>query len=544
MKWRAAVLGLALTLGLVPSHSAQAIYRGTSALGSPFVVKYTTPYAWCSGTLVHPQILVTAAHCLVKEGVVFSAADIGVYPLGADTSKSSIVSRGYEIFYPSDYYNNTTVIEPNDIAFVVLDKAVSSAIQMKLADYDLVRAMISQGTVLTSYGYGRLGPNGSYPLFPQQLIARPIEQRNYRSFEGYERSYINYAADDYGSICPGDSGGPTIAQYKGEVYLVSIHSGGRGPCSINTEGTWSSTGTIPGEYEYLYDEAKTLLDELKPTDPSNIKVTSNGLSAYISWDLPVSSPIAPTGYVVKDSASNELCRTTTNSCQISLKPGSNELTVFTVAGSILSDGLTIEYVIENATNPEFIGVDTYQTQASVKWAPIRDFGGATPSSTYVEVRDESDGSVLCSALSEQSECRFTYSQRSYNLLLNVNSDLGQTKGTLVGRFSGIMQKSQVTRTLNITQSINSQLSSYLFANPGYRFEIEQIQSQIPVITSDFIFTEDVLNQLLDTRNNVAALVTQIIANPRKTTITCVKGKIIKKVTSAKPVCPAGYKIKK
>ena len=268
------------------------------------------------------------------------------------------------------------------------------------------------------------------------------------------------------------------------------------------------------------------------------------MSANISWDLPVSSPIAPTGYVVKDSASNELCRTTTNSCLISLKPGSNELTVFTVAGSILSDGINTEYVIENAVNPELIGVDTYQTQASVKWAPIRDFGGATPSSTYVEVRDESDGSVLCSALSEQSECRFTYSQRSYNLLLNVNSDLGQTEGTLVGRFSGIMQKSQVTRTLNITQSINSQLSSYLFANPGYRFEIEQIQSQIPVITSDFIFTEDVLNQLLDTRNNVAALVTQIIANPRKTTINCAKGKITKKVTSAKPVCPAGFKIKK
>ena len=34
------------------------------------------------------------------------------------------------------------------------------------------------------------------------------------------------------------------------------------------------------------------------------------------------------------------------------------------------------------------------------------------------------------------------------------------------------------------------------------------------------------------------------AAARKITITCVKGKIIKKVTSAKPVCPAGYKVKK
>jgi hypothetical protein len=114
----------------------------------------------------------------------------------------------------------------------------------------------------------------------------------------------------------------------------------------------------------------------------------------------------------------------------------------------------------------------------------------------------------------------------------------------VGRFSGIMQTSLVSRTLNISQSINSQLNSYLFANPGYKFEIEQVQSQIPVLTSDFIFTEDVLNQLLGTRDNVSVLVSRIIANPRKTTITCVKGKIIKKVTSAKPVCPTGYKVKK
>jgi len=34
-----------------------------------------------------------------------------------------------------------------------------------------------------------------------------------------------------------------------------------------------------------------------------------------------------------------------------------------------------------------------------------------------------------------------------------------------------------------------------------------------------------------------------IAAPKALTITCVKGKITKKVTAAKPVCPAGYKKK-
>jgi membrane protein involved in colicin uptake len=34
------------------------------------------------------------------------------------------------------------------------------------------------------------------------------------------------------------------------------------------------------------------------------------------------------------------------------------------------------------------------------------------------------------------------------------------------------------------------------------------------------------------------------AATKKTTITCVKGKITKKVTAVKPKCPAGYKVKK
>jgi hypothetical protein len=35
-----------------------------------------------------------------------------------------------------------------------------------------------------------------------------------------------------------------------------------------------------------------------------------------------------------------------------------------------------------------------------------------------------------------------------------------------------------------------------------------------------------------------------LAALKKTTITCIKGKLTKKVTAVKPKCPAGYKLKK
>ena len=455
MKWRATVILLAITVGFIPSNSAQAIYKGTSALGSPYVVQVVTPSGSCSGTLVEPQILVTAAHCLVKNGEVLSPSDVGIYEPGVDRSQGSIASRGYEIFYLSDYYNNDEVIEPNDIAFVVLSTAVKSSIRLKLADYETTQMLINQGVSLISFGYGRTDMN-SRTSIPQKIIARPIQQRKFSNFKGFERTYISYASDENGSLCPGDSGGPTIAEHKGQSYLVSIHAGGRGPCSRSSEGSWGSTAIIAGEYEYLLNEAKYLLEELKPSDASNVTLVSNGLFGNITWDLPKNSPVVPTGYIVKDSTLTELCRTVSNTCQVRLKPGPNLLTVYTIGGSILSNGVTIEVVVKNVANPDFTGFDTYETQVAAKWVPIRDFGGATPSTTYIVIRDEADGAVLCTALATQNECRFFFLQKGYNLLLNVRSDLGQTESVQIGRFSGILQSSLVSRTLSNLQTLNTQ----------------------------------------------------------------------------------------
>ena len=42
---------------------------------------------------------------------------------------------------------------------------------------------------------------------------------------------------------------------------------------------------------------------------------------------------------------------------------------------------------------------------------------------------------------------------------------------------------------------------------------------------------------------LAAAKAKAAATAKKTTITCIKGKLTKKVTAAKPMCPSGYKKK-
>jgi hypothetical protein len=541
MKWRTLALALALITGFTPVENASAIYKGTSALGSPYVVQVTSPIGWCSGILVQPQILATAAHCVVDSaGQPVSASTVGIYSPGVDTSKNRIVSKGYQIFFPTGYASNPTETRPNDIAFIALDQAVNSNVTIKLANYEKTQSLISKGAIFLQFGYGNISL-GVRTSIPQQIIARPTTQKNYRSYGGYQRTYIDYLSDESGSSCPGDSGGPVIAESDGITYLVSIHNGASGPCSSPSSPSWGSMGSIAGEYENLFDSASTLIAKIKPTEVTNVKITSTALNGNITWDIPTNSPVPPTGYLVKDAGSNEICRTTSNSCQVVLKLGSNAFTVFTVAGNILSNGVSTEFLVNNATNPEFLELVTYQTQVGVKWAAINNFGGATPAATFIEVRDDANNELLCSAPSNDYECRFSRAERTYNLSLNIKSNLGQTSPTRIGTYLGITQSSLVIRTEMIAKDLSLQLKSSLIENPGYAAEIEVLSSSIPNISADFVFKEEILTQLVITRTKVSTLISRMMSKPRKISISCAKGKQKKSLTAVKPICPPGFK---
>jgi hypothetical protein len=207
----------------------------------------------------------------------------------------------------------------------------------------------------------------------------------------------------------------------------------------------------------------------------------------------------------------------------------------------LSNGVSTEYIVKNATNPDLLELVTYQTQAAVKWAPISDFGGTTPETTFIEIRDETSNELLCSALSTDYECRFDRIARTYNLSLNVRSSLGQTPPTRIGTYAGIIQSSLVIRTEMISKDLSLQLKSALVENPGYAAEIEKLRLTIADISGNFIFREEILTQLIVTRTNVSTLITRMNSKPRKITISCAKGKQKKSVTAVRPLCPPGFK---
>jgi len=529
---------------IIVVQPSSAIYNGTSALGSEHVVKIFLGRAACSGGLVTPQIVATAAHCVVSYGVTTSLSNIKVYPPGVNTSETSISAGVLKIIHPSTFRNATSYTDPNDIAFLVLDRTFDGSNNLTLANYEMTRNIVNSGTAINIFGYGATVSGGSGTNIPYSITGKPTSPMKLSGFQGYERTYISYQNDYQGATCPGDSGGPAVAKYLGIFYLVSINSGGLSPCSDNpNRGTWGSSATIPGEYPSLYDEATKFVTTLKPGEVRDVAISTSAMQGTVSWSAPEKGFSNITAYRVTSSDGVEICKTSNTSCDVFLKVGLNSFYVYSMAGSVTSQGVQIAYETENAITPDVTGLDTYETSVLVRWSQDIEYKNAIPDSINIFIEDSISGEILCQSELETGECRFNYLTKSYNLGIILESNIGREDSVSVGRFSGITANSLVRRTKTNVASASKRISGLIVSNPGYRPELQTLLDEIPVLDEFYLYDEEKLQTVFDISTRLAGLATQIASKPRKLTITCVKGKTTLKVTNIKPSCPTGYKQK-
>lgn len=261
-----------ILISSVATTPSRAIQGGESAKGIGFVVAMVIPISesngtLCSGGLVAPKIIATAAHCIVKRGVLAKFESILIFPPGSDLAAPSNV-KIKKAFVPEGYQNASDIGEPGDIAFLVLDKPLGKITIEAIATQSMVEKIIKSGTEIRLYGYGITGLGQSAAGFPKTLVLKPIEKVSLQGFEGKENTYVNYAQEASGAACNGDSGGPAVANFEGRLTLVSLHSSSSGVCS-ETSGIPSNWGTIPGEYTSLYalalKAAAEPVDSVSPT---------------------------------------------------------------------------------------------------------------------------------------------------------------------------------------------------------------------------------------------------------------------------------------
>jgi len=207
------------------------------------------PWQWCSGTLVHPRVFVTAGHCtdgLEAYGIETVWVNFDPYALNERT----LLDVEQVITHP-DY--NWAMSNPRDVGVLVLKKPVKKRIEPAtlpeegfldrlLAEGELRQG--SEGARFTVVGYGGLldwpPPQISYDDY------RRFAESEYQTLlKAWLRMSQNQATCD-GGTCFGDSGGPAFwTDPDGSEILVGITS-------------WGDANCVATGFNYRVDIAETL----------------------------------------------------------------------------------------------------------------------------------------------------------------------------------------------------------------------------------------------------------------------------------------------
>ena len=227
----------AITYGFVDSSNA---FRNTGA----FVVKSTNGeiFPICSGTLITPNVFLTAGHCtlfytqdLAPEGdVAYVSLDQSI-PFGPLTSNKTELLRVAHVVTNPGF--NQSQSDSGDIGVLILERNVRGVTPATLPACGLLDQLVAQNglktAVFTNVGYGLQNRvvGGGLPFFQDvNPVPRMFSFSSFNSLNGANLHLSQNPSTGNGGTCFGDSGGPNFLTVNGRQLIVSITITGDSVC--------------------------------------------------------------------------------------------------------------------------------------------------------------------------------------------------------------------------------------------------------------------------------------------------------------------------
>jgi hypothetical protein len=256
----------AITYGYVDTNNT---YSNVGA----FIVKSPSGqiYPLCSGTLITPNVFLTASHCtqyftdvLAPLGYTAYVSFDSVIPFGSQTSrKTKLYQVAYAVTNP-DY--NQSQSDSGDVGVLILQSNVKGITPATLPDCGLLDELAAQNeladAVFTSAGYGLQDRvvGGGPPYFKD---SNPVPRMYaFSSFNSLTPGYLRLSqnpATGNGGTCYGDSGGPNFLTVNGEQILVAVTTTGDTACRATNVDYRLDTASAQAFFTYVNETYGTAI---------------------------------------------------------------------------------------------------------------------------------------------------------------------------------------------------------------------------------------------------------------------------------------------
>lgn len=228
---------------------------GARAYASPFrsVVSLSSGNSFCTGTLIAPNVVLSARHCRADPGdsIVF----------GSDLNSPLFTVEVASVFNPGG--DSGSLLGGNDLSILTLSQAVPDSVASPMRLTDQTHALIGMEASLIGYGYNGLGSTGhDFASDDTRWGGTNVIDRYGSPASAFGFNIFSADFDDgstaantisgssliptlyEATTAPGDSGGPLLVQLGGEWVIAGVLSGGTTADSRYGDISWW-TGVAP-----------------------------------------------------------------------------------------------------------------------------------------------------------------------------------------------------------------------------------------------------------------------------------------------------------